>query len=149
MLTEVTIRNCPPGFRFVCAKQWEELTQTASRSVRFCEQCRREVHFCRTDGETIAHAREGHCIAREGPAGSELSHVTIGQPDAAVAPMTRDREMGVREADKWAMRERGIDDSIRNATTSTRSCPDCGYPAPNWRKTCRVCGREIGRVGSA
>jgi hypothetical protein len=51
-----------------------------------------------------------------------------------------------RRALRWASRERGIDDSIINATRSSRACPMCRYPAPAWRKTCRVCGFVMGRA---
>jgi hypothetical protein len=31
--------------------------------VRFCSVCQREVHFCCTPEEFVAHGKRGHCIA--------------------------------------------------------------------------------------
>lgn len=57
------IRNCT--FAFKCEKKWALLTQTKNTDVRFCEDCQREVFFCRTD----AHLRESivlnRCVAVE------------------------------------------------------------------------------------
>lgn len=92
-----------------------------------------------TDEETIEHAKVGHCIARELPDDEQLRRVYVGRPKDVPAPT-----LAQLEAEKVFARERGIDDSIRNAD-SDRSCPKCNYPAPRWRLTCRVCGFEMGR----
>lgn len=136
-----TIRNCPPGFRRVCPETWDGMAPTAEPTVRHCGRCDRPVYFCTTDAETIARARSGDCIARERPDPAGLPRLTIGQPgfDPPVTP--EQAEARRREA-----REGGIDDAIRNAPRATRACPACGYPAPDWRTTCRVCEHEIGRV---
>jgi hypothetical protein len=99
------------------------------------------VFYCTTDEETIAHAKAGHCIAREMPDEAEMPAVYIGQP-SNVEPMTQAQT----EALQWRRRESGVDDSIMNAETSARACPKCQYPAPDWRLSCRVCGFEMGRV---
>jgi hypothetical protein len=99
------------------------------------------VYLCSSDEETVGHAQAGHCIAREMPDSSELPHVYVGQP-VGLPPATPQQE----EANRLMLRERGVDDAIKNARSSTRSCPRCQYPAPDWRATCRVCGFEMGRA---
>jgi hypothetical protein len=138
-----TIRNCLPTFQFVCPKRWEELTVGDDPAVRHCSQCDRQVYFCATDDETVAHAMAGHCIARERPADSERPRVTIGQPSHPPRVTVTPKQ---QEAGRLIQRERGIDDSIRTAQTSTRFCPHCRYPATDWRVTCRVCGFVMGRA---
>jgi hypothetical protein len=140
MKTNLKIRNCPTQFRFVCPMTWDSLALTEKDDVRHCDQCSRDVHFCVSDEETIAHAKAGHCIAREVPYNSELPAVYVGMPKS-VSERTPQQE----QAAKWSMRERGIDDSIKNAD-SVRACPKCDFPAPPWRISCRVCGFEMGRI---
>jgi hypothetical protein len=43
-------------------------------------------------------------------------------------------------------RERRRLEAARWATITTRRCPECGSPCPEYRKTCKVCGFELGRV---
>jgi hypothetical protein len=124
-----------------CPRRWEELTPSDEPTVKHCSACDQLVFFCVTDEETIAHAKAGHCIARELPDESELPHTYLGQPQE-VPPVTEQQD----RAERLMLRERGIDDSIKNAQSSSRCCPRCQYPAPNWRKTCRICGFEMGRV---
>lgn len=137
-----TIRNCPKtDFRYRCDKAWDELADTDRPDVRHCERCRSEVYFCVTDEETIAHAKAGHCIAREGPDQSELPAIIVGKPRDIP-----ERTPVQSEAVAWKIREMHLDDSIQNVTRWTRACPRCSYPAPDWRMTCRVCGFEMGRA---
>ncbi len=143
MRTTTTIRNCLPVFRLVCPQRWEDLTPTNEPGVRHCVQCDQRVYRCATDAETIAHARAGHCIAREMPDASEMRAVYVGRP-VGVPPETPPQA----EARRRTLRERGVDDAIRNARISSRSCPLCDYPAPDWRVSCRVCGFEFGRVAT-
>lgn len=139
MKAKVTIRNCESTFRFQCPKLWSELSPTAAADVRHCALCDCDVFFCKTDQETIAHAKARHCIARELPDEKQLPHVYVGKPKDVPIPTPEQQE-----AAKLFARERAIDDAIKNAD-SDRSCPNCNYPAPRWRLTCRVCGFEVGR----
>ena len=34
----------------------------------------------------------------------------------------------------------------KDAVTTSRRCPKCGSPCPEYRKTCKGCGFEIGRA---
>ena len=136
--TKRTIRNCSlPVFRRVCLQQWEALTVTDQTTVRYCGQCNQNVYLCSTDDETLAHAKAGHCIAREIPDASELPSVYVGQPKD-VPSVTAMQEDALR----LTQRERGVDDALKNLN-STRSCPRCHYPTPSWRATCRVCGLDL------
>jgi hypothetical protein len=141
MNTKRTVRNCPVEFRFQCPKLWDDLAVTSDPAIRHCEECDNEVFFCTTDLETIAHARAGRCIARELPDPSELPRIVLGPPSRPP-----ESTLEQREAWQWNARERAIDDAIRNAGRSARSCPRCSYPASVWGKTCRVCGYEMGRA---
>ncbi len=50
-------------FEFVCDKRWDEMTPTADQSVRRCEQCQENVHYCDTLAVARQHAEKNHCIA--------------------------------------------------------------------------------------
>jgi len=138
--TNLTIRNCPATFRFECSERWGELAPTDDPTVRHCGRCGSDVFLCADDEATIAHANLGHCIAREVPDHVELPRVVVGRPAEPIVSTHQQEEAG-----RWSARERGIDDAIRNAARSSRSCPRCSYPASDWRKTCRVCGHQMGR----
>jgi hypothetical protein len=140
MKTKLTIRNSESTFRFQCPKSWSELTPTTSADIRHCAVCDCNVFFCKTDEETIQHAKAAHCIARELPDDDNLLQVYVGQPLNVPTPTPEQEEAG-----KWFRRERAIDDSIKNADAK-RSCPKCNYPARPWRETCRVCGFKMGRA---
>jgi hypothetical protein len=142
--TTRTIRNCPTVFRLVCPQRWEALTPTEEPGVRHCGRCDQRVYICSSDEEAVTHARAGHCIAREMPDASELPRVYVGQP-VGLPPVTSQQE----EARRVMLRERGVDDAIKNARRSSRCCPRCKYPAPDWRVECRVCGFEMGRAVAA
>ncbi len=141
MQTTRTIRNCLPVFRLVCPQRWEELTPTDLPTVKHCGQCDRQVYLCSTDAETITHAQAGDCIAREMPDASDSPRVYVGQP-VGLPPVTPQQA----EARRIVLRERGVDDAIANARRSSRCCPRCRYPAPDWRVECRVCGFEMRRA---
>jgi uncharacterized protein (TIGR02996 family) len=51
------------GYEYKCSRSWEDLTVTADRAVRFCGQCKHEVHYCDTIMQAREHAEAGHCIA--------------------------------------------------------------------------------------
>ncbi len=83
MKTSRTIRNCLPAFRVVCPLQWEALAPTDDPAIRHCARCARQVHYCTTDAETIAHAKAGHCIAREMPDIAGMRAVYMGEPNSS------------------------------------------------------------------
>lgn len=141
MRTERTIRTCPVRMKFTCPRTWEGLQPTADSDIRHCTQCNEDVHFCRTDEETLRHARAGHCIAREEPHPDELPHLVLGRP--AVHPVRTPEQ---ERASALRRREAGITDALDNARyEGARDCPGCGYPVPSFRRTCYVCSFELGR----
>lgn len=141
MRTERTIRNCTVRIDTPCPKRWDDLQATDSDDVRHCSVCAEYVYLCSSAEETLEHARAGHCIAREEPHPSELPRMILGRP-SVLSVVTADQE----RAHTWARRERGITILVRGRLEATsRPCPECGYPVPNFRKSCYVCGLEIGR----
>jgi len=143
--TKKTIRNCDTEFIFRCPQTWNQLDDTESEDIKFCAACHRNVYFCDNDEDTLFHAKLGHCIARERPQENELPKILLGKPDVKTLIINEER----KEAGTWDDREHGIDDALKNIQSSTRTCTQCGYPAPNWRQSCRVCGFPFGRVNNA
>jgi hypothetical protein len=43
-------------------------------------------------------------------------------------------------------RERGKRATEKDAAITSRRCPQCGSPCPEYRKTCKACGFEVGRA---
>jgi uncharacterized protein (TIGR02996 family) len=52
-----------PRFDFVCDKTWSDLRPTGNDTVRHCEACGTNVHFCDNLADAREHSQEGHCIA--------------------------------------------------------------------------------------
>lgn len=48
---------------YQCPKDWDELQKTDEVSVRFCGECKKEVHFCVDEEALELTAAEGLCIA--------------------------------------------------------------------------------------
>ncbi len=109
--------------------------------MRFCDGCEKNVYFCSTDAETIEHALAGDCVAREEPAREELPRMVIGRPRVPIQVTPTQREARV-----WNKRERGIDKVLDGRVEASRRCPSCSYPVLSFRKTCYVCGHEVGRA---
>jgi predicted amidophosphoribosyltransferase len=127
--------------KFVCPRTWDDLAEMGRQNVRHCFECGKDVHFCATDEETLAHARQGHCIAREEPHASELPRVVVGRPAGPIVPTEEQRA-----AQRWRARERGITAVLGERLDASRDCPRCGYPVQDFRTTCHVCSHELGRA---
>jgi len=50
-----------------------------------------------------------------------------------------------RDEEAEVLRRRRL--AEKDANSTNRLCPECGAKCPEYRKTCKVCGYEIGRVG--
>ena len=143
-----TIRNCPSATPRECLWLWDRLTPGEGPSVRSCGRCDRPVYLCASDEETAACARAGRVIARETPTQDELGTVFsksaegLALPEAWGPPGTPEQQQARRQY----ARELGIDEVIRAVRYSTRDCPGCHYPVPDYRLTCYVCGLLVGRV---
>jgi len=55
------LRICEFAFR--CNAKWDELAPTGRFSVRFCNECEKEVHRCDTDAELLQAIRSNLCVA--------------------------------------------------------------------------------------
>jgi hypothetical protein len=55
--------NCENAFEYKCPRKWESLATTESQSVRFCNECRHNVHLCESPEEFVRHGEQGHCVA--------------------------------------------------------------------------------------
>ena len=138
MKEETTIRLCGLKYKRQCPLKWESLAATADPGVRHCRTCDREVYFCASDEETMAHADEGHCIARAAPHPSELPMLVLGEPDAEWLRANRPTLRQV-EAERIASRESRVNTALDNLHFTPRRCSACGYPVPSWWRECRVC----------
>jgi hypothetical protein len=56
-----TLRNCK--FAFKCNKEWDRLSKTNEKNVRFCSACQQEVYFCKTDAELVECIQLNRCVA--------------------------------------------------------------------------------------
>jgi len=54
------IKTCQ--LTFVCSQKWDELVQTDRTDVRYCEQCEKTVHFCKTQSELDRCMERGDCV---------------------------------------------------------------------------------------
>jgi hypothetical protein len=69
-MSDLTIRNCL--FSFKCTAIWEELEDTSEESIRFCQDCQKEVHYCANDDELVSAVRLNRCVAIEKEPGLRL-----------------------------------------------------------------------------
>ena len=140
MRTLKTIRTCTVHVETPCPKRWDALEPTHEDGVRHCSACQSLVYFCTSDEDTLAHARQKHCIAREEPDPSELPRMVVGKP--SLVEVEPEREL----ARELSRRERGIDRVLRaGVDESTRQCSACSYPVPASRVHCYVCKHPVGR----
>ncbi len=63
MTKKTVIRNCT--FAFKCEAKWEQLEKLDYDSIRFCNDCQKEVYFCYDDHELISNIRLNRCVAFE------------------------------------------------------------------------------------
>ena len=76
-MSDLTIRNCI--FAFKRNAVWEDLEDTQDESIKFCQDCQKEVHYCADDEELVAAVRLNRCIAIErDPGGRWPENVEMG-----------------------------------------------------------------------
>lgn len=142
MRTQRTVRNCRANKRLRCPRAWIRLQATNQPDVRRCGVCASDVFFCRTDAETLQHARLGHTVARDEPHPSELPCFHV--PATDIQPAFTEAEGRALDLSR---REHGIDQLINGRLDhEARACPACGYPVPTFRKSCFVCKLVVGRA---
>jgi uncharacterized protein (TIGR02996 family) len=83
------IEKCRVTFDMKCPQRWDRLAPTAAASIRFCEACRRNVHYCATSEEALQHALCGNCIAVDARVLREkgdLDFLSLGMPKPPPRP---------------------------------------------------------------
>jgi uncharacterized protein (TIGR02996 family) len=63
VVSHPALEECRLRFEFECPMQWANLTVTDDVKVRFCDSCKRNVHYCDTIEEARDHAWQGDCVA--------------------------------------------------------------------------------------
>lgn len=127
-----TIRTCEVKFRKRCPQLWENLKETESEAVRFCEECSKNVYYAKTDQEAIGYAEQGFCIAKEKIVEQQKT-IVLGMP---AKPFTH-QEYEEMEESRF---DSDKDTALSNIQYTDVRCMECGYPIfPEWRKTCLVC----------
>lgn len=137
MKTEKTIRNCSVKVKYNCPKNWEDLEPTENESVKHCSSCDKDVYYCRSDTETLEHAKIGNCIARELPSTDELPIMFLGRVEAQPEE-TADQTKAL----EWTRREVAIDEAL-NRKNPSKHCFGCGFATSEWSKKCKICGVEF------
>ncbi len=102
-----TLATFPLWFNFVCAKRWDELTVTENNAVRFCEGCKKNVHYCDTITVARRHAQKGHCVAvdlgivrRKDDIRPPIRGIVVGMPSPE--SMREEEERAKREEEERA-----------------------------------------------
>ena len=49
-------------FKFECAENWENLTETPDENIRHCQRCSNNVHLVRNDDDFTERAQKGNCV---------------------------------------------------------------------------------------
>lgn len=57
------LEGCRLEFAFECPNAWAKLEPTDQDNVRFCSECKKNVHYCDSIGEARSHAWIGDCVA--------------------------------------------------------------------------------------
>src|SRR5262245_7735266 len=111
------LEACRVSFQFECPQQWEKLTPTGTDTMRFCENCKRSVHYCDTLQEARDHAAAGHCVA--------ITLALVRRPDDLFRPPRTGVVGGIALTPAMIVRL-GTPSRIGN---STRADPE---PLPEW-----------------
>jgi hypothetical protein len=61
MTTPQGLFNCP--FKFRCDKTWDTLKTTYDPTVKYCNDCEKDVHLVQSDQELKQAIKEDWCIA--------------------------------------------------------------------------------------
>lgn len=136
-----TVRRCGGRTSRDCPRNWSALAMTGQDDVRLCPVCQQSVHRCTSDEETIRRAIADEFVARDEPHVDEMPSEILRANRPKPPPLTERQE----RAKAWRAKEHGIEQAIRSVDADERRCPRCSYPVPSFRKTCCVCGFEVGR----
>ena len=76
---DLQIRNCV--FAFKCKTDWDYLPDTEDPKIRFCNECTREVHLCKTDKDLVNAVKRNHCVAILSPYTGSMVMGDIAPPE--------------------------------------------------------------------
>ncbi len=78
-------------FEYRCPQRWDTLQPTDDPGVRYCEECRRNVHYCRTTQEALRLADQGEGVVIDSRLeGTPLSDVRVArQPNRRLRRLAR------------------------------------------------------------
>ncbi|MBB5211485.1 hypothetical protein [Microbulbifer hydrolyticus] len=71
-------------WKFQCPQHWQDLSKTDKESIRYCSDCRRNVHLAHSASELNDLARQGACVAWPGNPDDEAEkqgYMVIGEVD--------------------------------------------------------------------
>ena len=158
---KIKIEQCT--FAYQCPKSWDQLFRTNVDSVRFCDQCEKNVYLSNSSTEALEHASKGECVAipieltREAKQALDSRNMVVGMmgppPDGPLSPGKENIEdLYVRSVDRPA-EFYGID-----------GCPtgwfyvgiDIKGEVPVWRSRkifgywsiCQACKTDTGRYSN-
>jgi uncharacterized protein (TIGR02996 family) len=57
------IERCAVSFAFKCPLKWDALASTDAPTIRHCDRCDRQVHFCSSLDQVREHGAIGNCVA--------------------------------------------------------------------------------------
>ena len=108
---KIKIEQCT--FAYQCPKSWDQLFRTNVDSVRFCDQCEKNVYLSNSSTEALEHASKGECVAipieltREAKQALDSRNMVVGMmgppPDGPLSPGKENIEdLYVRSVDRPA-----------------------------------------------
>ena len=61
-VAQAALENCDLQFEIKCPKRWDALAPTASPTERFCDSCKRNVHYASTVADARRLVMAHHCV---------------------------------------------------------------------------------------
>ena len=80
----IFIENCEYSVEYECPIEWKKLDKTDSSTVRFCNECNKNVYRCKTADEMDEHINLNHCIAI-----NEVREQVMGMIDMPSTPKNK------------------------------------------------------------
>ena len=56
------IKNCEYQVKYKCPLKWSKLKETKDSKIRFCNECNKNVYFCKTSKDIDKHIKLNNCI---------------------------------------------------------------------------------------
>ena len=67
MARNLNIENCEYSVKYECPLKWKNLKKTDDPTIRFCNECNKNVYRCKTEQDLDEHIKLNHCIAVNEP----------------------------------------------------------------------------------